>query len=200
MLLVFRGETALSDFRRIPLLERCQTLWPNLSDLTAEYFFMAHTKRSLAATEQNQLRQILGAGAEAPTQQSNQLAVCPRSGTISPWSSKATDILHNCGFDVVERVERGIVYTFHSAAQPTTAQLTDVAPLLYDRMIEAPTRDVESLFERINPQPLMHIPVLAEGRKAAETGQQRYGIGAGRRRGRLFPADLSECQTRSDRR
>ena len=84
--------------------------------------------------------------------------------------------MHNCGFDVVERVERGIVYTFHSAAQPTTAQLTDVAPLLYDRMIEAPTRDVESLFERINPQPLMHIPVLAEGRKALERANRDMGL------------------------
>ena len=91
MLLVFRGETALSDFRRLPLLARCQTLWPDLDDLTAEYFFMVHAKRSLDAVEQNQLRQILGAGPEAPDQKSNQLAVCPRSA-ISPWSSKATDI------------------------------------------------------------------------------------------------------------
>ena len=176
MLLVFRGETALSDFRRLPLLKRCQTLWTDLDDLTAEFFFVAHTKRSLTVAEQNQLRQILGAGPEAPTQQSNQLAICPRSSTISPWSSKATDILHNCGFDVVERVERGILYTFHAPAQSTTARLTGVAHLLYDRMIEAPTQDVESLFERINPQPLVHIPLLSEGRKALELANSDMGL------------------------
>lgn len=176
MLLVFRGETALSDFRRLPLLARCRTLWPDLDDLTAEYFFMAHLNRPLAAAEQRQLRHILGAGPEAPAGQPNQLAVCPRPGTISPWSSKATDILHNCGFDAVERIERGIAYTFHSAAQPTATQLTDVAPLLHDRMTEAPVQNVDSLFERIEPQPLVHIPVLAEGRKALERANSDMGL------------------------
>ncbi|MEE2728394.1 MAG: phosphoribosylformylglycinamidine synthase [Candidatus Latescibacterota bacterium] len=176
MLLVFRGETALSDFRRLPLLARCRTLWPDLDDLTAEYFFMAHLNRPLAAAEQRQLRHILGAGPEAPAGRPNQLAVCPRPGTISPWSSKATDILHNCGFDAVERIERGIAYTFHSAAQPTATQLTDVAPLLHDRMTEAPAQNVESLFERIEPQPLVRIPVLAEGRKALERANSDMGL------------------------
>ncbi|KAJ2744215.1 phosphoribosylformylglycinamidine synthase [Coemansia sp. BCRC 34301] len=37
--------------------------------------------------------------------------VVPRSGTISPWSSKATDIFHLCGLGgVVRRVERGTVF------------------------------------------------------------------------------------------
>ena len=197
MLLVFRGETALSDFRRLPSRTLPHAV-ADLDDLTAEYFFMAHLNRPLAETEQRQLRHILGAGPEAPTGQPNQLAVCPRPGTISPWSSKATDILHNCGFDAVERIRRGIAYTFHSAAQPTATQLTDVAPLLHDRMTEAPAQNVESLFERIEPQPLVHIPVLAEGRKALERANSDMGLAPGRGRSRLFSADLPERRARSD--
>ena len=38
------------------------------------------------------------------------LLVTPRPGTISPWSSKSTDIAHNCGLAKVVRLERGIAY------------------------------------------------------------------------------------------
>lgn len=36
--------------------------------------------------------------------------VTPRPGTISPWSSKATNIAHNCGLKQINRLERGIAY------------------------------------------------------------------------------------------
>ncbi len=176
MLLVFSGETALSDFRRLPLLERCRQLWPQLSDLTANYLLMAHLKRPLSADEQNQLQQILGAGALAPPRQTNQLFVCPRAGTISPWSSKATDILRNCGFDAVARVERGTAYTFDSATPPTAEQWAQIGPLLHDRMTEAPVDDLETLFARIEPQPLVYIPVQAEGRAALERANSEMGL------------------------
>ena len=42
--------------------------------------------------------------------------VTPRVGTESPWSSKATDIVHVCGLDAVRRVERGTVYFIESTA------------------------------------------------------------------------------------
>ena len=34
-----------------------------------------------------------------------ELCVVPRLGTISPWSSKATDIARNCGLGDVRRIE-----------------------------------------------------------------------------------------------
>ncbi len=176
MLLVFLGEPALSDFRRLPLFDRCRQQWPDLKGLDAGFFFMVHLRRRLADAEREQLQRILGAGPEAPAHQPNQLFICPRPGTISPWSSKATDILHNCGLDVVVRVERGIAYTFSSSTPPTAEQLAGIAPLLHDRMTEAPTGDLEALFAQIAPQPLVRIPVLAEGRAALERANADMGL------------------------
>ena len=39
--------------------------------------------------------------------------VIPRIGTISPWSSKATDIARSCGLTSVRRIERGTIYRIH---------------------------------------------------------------------------------------
>lgn len=176
MLLIFRGETALSDFRRLPLLERARQNLANLTAIDTHYIFIAHLHRALEADEHLQLERILGAEIETRKLCPNQLCVCPRPGTISPWSSKATDILRNCGMSAVERVERGIVYTFTGDPTPTPDQLQTLASLLHDRMIEAPVTDIETLFAQVDPRPLVHIPVLGEGRAALERANAEMGL------------------------
>ena len=57
--------------------------------------------------------------------------VVPRLGTISPWSSKATDIFKICGLDKVLRVERGVRW-YVVGATDTSA----LKSALYDRMTE----------------------------------------------------------------
>jgi phosphoribosylformylglycinamidine synthase len=176
MLLIFRGETALSSFRRIPLLERARQDLPGLADIETHYLFIAHLQRELKTDEHLQLQRILGAQNETQELSPQQLFVCPRPGTISPWSSKATDILRNCGFSAVERIERGIVYTFTGDPNPTPAQLQALVPLLHDRMIEAPVTDIEALFAQVDPRPLIHIPLLSEGRAALERANSEMGL------------------------
>jgi phosphoribosylformylglycinamidine synthase len=63
-----------------------------------------------------------------------EIIVVPRFGTISPWSSKATDIARVCGLDAVRRIERGITWTFGDAL--SAAQLRTLAVPLFDRMTE----------------------------------------------------------------
>ncbi|KAJ2777028.1 phosphoribosylformylglycinamidine synthase, partial [Coemansia linderi] len=59
---------------------------------------------------------LLNSQEERPDPNERRIWVLPRSGTISPWSSKATDIFHLCGLrDVVARVERGVVYRLEFA-------------------------------------------------------------------------------------
>lgn len=65
------------------------------------------------------------------------LLVVPRPGTISPWSSKATDIVHNCGLKNVLRVERGIAYYLQADTSLSDNQLMILGELLSDRMVEA---------------------------------------------------------------
>ena len=66
--------------------------------------------------------------------------VVPRLGTISPWSSKATDIAGICGLaSSVERIERGIWYRLHfksSADRQRFEALMRTEMIFHDRMTQ----------------------------------------------------------------
>lgn len=107
------------------------------------------------------------------------LIVSPRLGTISPWASKATDILHRCGFDIVERIERGILYQFKSEKLISETDLLDIAPLIHDRMIESVLFSAEEgamLFNKNQPKPLQTVDILSEGRDALIKANVQFGL------------------------
>lgn len=171
MLLAFVGPPALSALRRRSLLVRCQRCAPEVEDLRAVYFYAVQCARVPADDELKQLRRILDVDAALPARAHNEVAIGPRPGTTSPWSSKATDILKNCGLEFVRRVERGTLYTFAADSLPSA-----VLPLLYDRMTEAPLGSLDALFRRVDPKPLVRIPVRAEGRRALVAANREMGL------------------------
>ena len=171
MLFAFVGPPALSSLRRRSLLARCQRCAPEVEDLSATYFYAVQCARALTDDEMARLMRILDVDATLPAWARNEVAIGPRPGTTSPWSSKATDILKNCGLEFVHRVERGTLYTFAADTVPSA-----VLPLLYDRMIEAPIDSLETLFRRVDPKPLVHIPVRAEGRRALVAANREMGL------------------------
>ena len=171
MLLAFVGPPALSSLRRRSLLARCQSCAPEVEDLSATYFYAVQCARALADDEMARLMRILDVDVTLPARVRNEVAIGPRPGTTSPWSSKATDILKNCGLEFVRRVERGTLYAFAADTVPSAA-----LPLLYDRMIEAPLDSLETLFRRVAPAPLVHIPVRAEGRCALVAANREMGL------------------------
>ena len=85
-----------------------------------------------------------GPMAQAVSASGQLLLVVPRPGTISPWSSKATDIAHNCGLENVLRVERGTAYYIESSELLSEQQLMLVGDLLHDRMVEAVFTDLQA--------------------------------------------------------
>jgi phosphoribosylformylglycinamidine synthase len=104
------------------------------------------------------------------------LLVVPRPGTLSPWSSKATDIALVCGLDWLRRVERGV--TFHlDAAEPLAPEAIDrIAALLHDRMTEAVLHegdDPARLFAHSAPRPLASVPRSLE---ALQRANQELGL------------------------
>jgi phosphoribosylformylglycinamidine synthase len=84
----------LSDFRVARLLERLRAHVPALSGLIVQDFFLVQGQADAA-----RLRQLLGDGPEALPDAPGRVFVVPRLGTVSPWSSKATDIARVCGLD-----------------------------------------------------------------------------------------------------
>ena len=103
----------------------------------------------------------------------------PRSGTISPWSSKATDIAHNCGLGSVERIERGIAYHIElpEGAEETLWQA--VAGELHDRMVEQVLPEealAEGLFSHAQARPMTRVDILGGGRDALVAADSSLGL------------------------
>ncbi|MCZ6686474.1 MAG: hypothetical protein O7C69_02105, partial [Gammaproteobacteria bacterium] len=111
------GATALSRFRLQRLLAQLQQKAPGVHGVAARYLHFAEVSKPLNPAQQGVLEKILSYGpAREPVSESGaHILVLPRIGTISPWSSKASDIAHICGLENVLRIERGVAYYIQSA-------------------------------------------------------------------------------------
>jgi phosphoribosylformylglycinamidine synthase len=182
-MLYLRGCPSLSDFRKQKLLAQCRELVPALCDLRADYLHVVELDEALSTVEREILEKLLTYGPERSTADIAAAAVIvtPRPGTISPWSSKASDIVHNCGLEKVTRVERGIAYSFSTAngAPLDDEQLSALLPLLHDRMTEAVLFDIaesDALFRHAVPAPMSAVDVLGGGRDALEIANRDLGL------------------------
>jgi len=185
-MLLLNGSRALSDFRLKKLLVRLRALEPTVEALTAHYLHLVDCERPLTEREGLILAQLLTYGPRAEPaarergagDEGQLLLVVPRAGTVSPWSSKATDIAQVCGLHTVRRIERGIAYRVRAARLLREAQLRLLSPLLFDRMTEAvllDTAGAASLFEHAAPRGLRTVS-LAGGRAALESANAELGL------------------------
>ena len=180
MMEILRGSPALSAFRINKLLARFKDAHLPVSDIYAEYVHFADLDAPLNDDEHARLQRLLKYGPtladHAPT--GHLILVTPRPGTISPWSSKATDIAHNCDLAKVKRLERGVAY-YVSAPTLTDAQWQDVNALLHDRMMESvfgSLNDGEKLFSHHEPAPVQSVDLLGLGRSALVEANVRLGL------------------------
>ncbi|WHP32547.1 phosphoribosylformylglycinamidine synthase [Trabulsiella odontotermitis] len=180
MMEILRGSPALSAFRINKLLTRFQAANLPVSDIYAEYVHFAELSAVLAGEEHARLERLLKYGpslsSHAPT--GKLLLVTPRPGTISPWSSKATDIARNCGLSQVVRLERGVAW-YVDASTLTPEQWDAVAAELHDRMMESvftSLDEAEKLFAHHQPAPVTAVDLLGQGRQALIDANQRLGL------------------------
>lgn len=164
---VYGGSAALSDFRKTKLLARLRRLDKNIKNVDAEYLHFTDTIGRLTAAEISSLERLLTYGSTFAGRRSGELfLVVPRPGTLSPWSSKATDIIHNSGLRKVRRAERGIAY-YVQGSRGTNRDVVEAA--LHDRMTEtvlADTREATALFDDASPRPLTSVGLLKGGKAA----------------------------------
>ncbi len=174
-----RGAPALSDFRIQKLLNQCAEANLPINEIYAEFTHFAHLSAELTADEANVLAKLLTYG---PTIEEHEPAgtlylVSPRPGTISPWSSKSTDIAHNCGLSKVERLERGIAY--YVEAELSAEQEQTLKSLIHDRMMEVVFSDfsaANNLFATAEPGKLSSVDVIGGGRDALEKANVDLGL------------------------
>lgn len=180
-MLVLRGAPALSAFRHDKLLSALKSRITQITGVYGEFMHFADLEQELSATEQETLERILRYGPKAKVEEpSGQLVlVVPRPGTISPWSSKATDIAKNCGLQGVKRLERGTAYFVQSEQPLNDAELAEVKAELHDRMVEATLSSIDeasSLFREEQPAPLTTVDILAGGRDALVVANTELGL------------------------
>ena len=180
MMEILRGSPVLSAFRTTKLLARFQAANLPVSNIYAEYVHFAELSAPLSDEEQARLSSLLkyGPSLSSHTPSGKLLLVTPRPGTISPWSSKATDIARNCGLTQVVRLERGVAW-YIEASLLNDAQWRQVADELHDRMMECVFSDLqqaENLFAHHHPAPVSGVDMLGQGRKALEEANQRLGL------------------------
>ena len=181
---VMFGASALSTFTTSKLLLSVQSCLPSISNIQARYVHLIDSVQPLSPSEIEKATQLLHYGesyGDEPNSSDSVLLriVSPRPGTISPWSSKATDIFHNCGLDKVSRVERVVQYEITSEKGFTKSEIAQLDELLHDRMTQAVLESVELaniLFSTAQPKPVLAIPLLEKGREALVAANQTLGL------------------------
>ena len=197
------GSAALSEFRLLKLRSALQSVAPGvrLADTRHCYFIALNGSAASGAQSANEqaaqgagfgkaqarlLDRVLGltAGAGEPKKADTlqRVLVVPRLGTISPWSTKATDIALHCGLTAVQRIERGVVYYLETGnGRPLDkAERAAVLAQLHDRMTESVLDNIDSAAEKIfshgKPQPLETVDVLKGGSKALHKANREMGL------------------------
>jgi phosphoribosylformylglycinamidine synthase len=177
-MLTLPGAAALSDARLRQRLEALRARAPQLSAVHAEHVHFVDVTGPLTERDGDVLARLLEYGPTRAPRALEGLArvVVPRLGTISPWSSKATDIARIAGLAAVRRIERGTRWVLAGAHE---RDLPALLPLLHDRMTETVLDDpseAEALFRRAAPRPLSTVPLLTEGRDALVRANQALGL------------------------
>lgn len=176
--IILQGASALSGFRKQKLLDAARNKNITLNSIDAHFVYIAEVGVNWADAETGRLTSILGDDPENyQANASDELfLVTPRVGTISPWSSKATDISGLCGLESLVRLERAVAYTIKGA---TADNHVGIGSLLCDRMTEsvlASTDELEKLFSHQKPAPLATVDIMNGGRKALEDANIQLGL------------------------
>lgn len=180
MVFELNGARALSDFRAARVLAALQRVSSNIEAVSGRFVHFVHASRELTKAEEERLASLLTYGDAAEDVRADlAFMVVPRLGTISPWASKATDIVKNCGIEGVLRVERGTVYSLALKAPLTEEEAAQAAGVLHDRMTESVVaRDfpAENLFVELEGRPMAIVALVEEGRPALERANVEMGL------------------------
>lgn len=177
---ILPGPSALSSFRINRLVEAMQCIDGNIDALFARYVHFADIDGDLDPEQESHLSALLAYDDEAVWADDEGWSrwVIPRPGTVSPWSSKASEIVARCGLTAIKRLERGVEYRLVGRQPSTQPQCDELTALLHDRMTQVVVDQLAAidLFASHPAQPLQTITVLEQGRSALEQANQALGM------------------------
>ncbi|MDE2247934.1 MAG: phosphoribosylformylglycinamidine synthase [Xanthomonadaceae bacterium] len=170
------GQSALSPFRLERLNARLDALHRGVRVQASWFVYFVDADVAPEGALRQRLLAVLEAKDAAPEPAT--LWVVPRLGTISPWSSKATDILHGAGFDL-RRVERGLAWQVLGLPPPEAPDHAAIMAVLHDAMTQsvlARIGDAQGLFLAGSPGDLVHVRLGSEPQQALDEANRRLGL------------------------
>ncbi len=170
------GHSALSPFRLDQVNARLSDVHRGARVRAAWFVYFIETGPALDDASMARLRAVLEAEEGAPKPAT--LWVTPRLGTISPWSSKASDIVRESGLDIV-RVERGLAYVIDGAPEPGEDGHQAMLELLHDPMMQSVLTAIdqaEGLFLHGQAGDLVRIRLGKEAHRELEQANRRLGL------------------------
>ncbi len=183
--IILQGQPAFSDFRLKALktalndtLARPDThqSCPQIASIDVVEVYLIETPEQLSEAASARAYALLSA--DTTFQREGGFFVTPRKGTISPWSSKATDIFHNSSLEMIQRVEHGLHYILKTESGECLGveHLGLALLVLHDRMTEAVYDDVSDFFQHPEPAPLRTVPLMSEGPEALKKANIEWGL------------------------
>ncbi len=177
-MMTIAGHGVLTDFQIQKLISEINAVSDlNLTAMSTQAVYVL--ENYLSQKDSEKAVELLNGGQVCQLEKpdnARQVVVSPRFGTISPWSSKATDIFNNCGIDI-ERIERVVVFSL--VGNVSSRLPKNVEEILHDRMTQSlvyDLSDVKALFMDTKPAHLNHIDIMGKGRAALEEANKTYGF------------------------
>lgn len=159
-MIVLEGLAALSPFRRDRLETRLRQLAPSIRVLGAWHIYFLETENGKSPDSTSLGRILEACPASEPLQKGAQsVFVTPRLGTLSPWASKATEILRGAGHEV-KRVERGLRLDISGMPNASDESFDKVQRALFDPMTQSllsAREQAAQLFTHLPAGKLQHI-------------------------------------------
>ncbi|WHZ19451.1 MAG: phosphoribosylformylglycinamidine synthase, synthetase subunit [Rhodanobacteraceae bacterium] len=175
-MIVLDGRSALSDFRLDRLNQRIGAMAKHARVRGARHVYFVQATSPLSPSLHQRLAEVLDA-TEAPPADAS-LWVVPRLGTLSPWSSKATDILHHVGVPVA-RVERGTAFLIDKLPDAGDPAFAAIAEALHDPMTQSVLRslaDAPRIFVTGDAGALGSVALDGDARAALQKANVELGL------------------------
>lgn len=177
---IIEGGQALSEFRARNLRGQLQHISTKIENFTAQFYHFIDIDQTLSPEESDHLAALLSYAPACPTVEGDfQVLVMPRQGTVSPWSSKASDIAQNCRLDKVARIERGTLYRFALNAALEEKEQSEIIRHLHDRMTESvgfALQDATPLFSTHPEGKLIHLELGKNPGSVLSRANQEMGL------------------------
>ena len=178
MIAFHTGIQALRNFKVKALNKKISSVIPDIELVSSEYIHFIESEEGLNTSNKATLDKLLNYAPKANLSNSNfQITISPRIGTISPWSSKASEIFKLCGLTSVKRIERGITYHFNR--KTNDKELTTILEFVMDKMTESYLENIKDsslLFNELEPINFNSIDILNNGKSAIKKANMELGL------------------------